>query len=113
MKEHQMKRLRSCILFVAGAAVLVTCFGILGAIGKANQTNSSTREAAQDVRVVNKPSESIPVTPQGTTTVAGNVNVANLPATFLQTNTRYSLTIMEGSNTAQVVCIVQETRGCC
>ncbi|HYV07623.1 MAG TPA: hypothetical protein VFB82_23730 [Blastocatellia bacterium] len=107
-----MEKFKAGILFVIGLGIILTCFAFTsGTAGRASQANPSVIPPTQDVRVVNKPTESIPVTAQGTTTIAGNVSISNLPGTFFQVNTRYNFTLAEGSGNALINCVVQEIRG--
>lgn len=94
-----MKRLRTIVLFVVTIGVLATSgFFVSG---------RSSGSAAQDVKVVNMPTEPVPVAIQG----PNNVSISNLPANFFTTNNQYRFVFVEGSGVANVVCTVSEIRG--
>jgi hypothetical protein len=69
-----MKNIRIYLVALCALALSAGSFLLSGAGA------SHAQLLAQDVRVINKPANPVPVQSQGTTNIAGNVNVTNTPS---------------------------------
>ena len=91
-----MKKLKNYLLSSAGLLLFISVIAL-----SVPQTGHSSMATDKDVRVINRPTEAVPVAVQGTTNVAGNVSISNVPTVEARQNGAWNVGIT-GTPTVQV-----------